>query len=79
MPHGCSKHTVFGQVVEGYNVIKAIESVGSRSGATSVDVSLAVLHSLALLHPELVDGGPLKGRVGALPGDHRALWRGEGV
>lgn len=32
------KHTVFGQVVEGYNVIKAIESVGSRSGATSVDV-----------------------------------------
>ena len=32
------KHTVFGQVVEGYNVIKAIESCGSRSGDTSADV-----------------------------------------
>ena len=32
------KHTVFGQVVDGYNVIKAIESCGSRSGDTSADV-----------------------------------------
>ena len=32
------KHTVFGQVVEGYNVIKAIEACGSRSGDTSADV-----------------------------------------
>ena len=32
------KHTVFGQVVEGYNVIKSIEACGSRSGDTSADV-----------------------------------------
>ena len=32
------KHTVFGQVVDGYSVIKAIESCGSRSGDTSADV-----------------------------------------
>jgi peptidyl-prolyl isomerase F (cyclophilin D) len=32
------KHTVFGQVIEGFEVVKAIESVGARSGATSVDV-----------------------------------------
>ena len=32
------KHTVFGQVVDGYNVIKAIEACGSRSGDTSADV-----------------------------------------
>ena len=32
------KHTVFGQVVEGMSVVKAIESVGSRSGETAADV-----------------------------------------
>ena len=32
------KHTVFGQVVEGYNVVKAVEACGSRSGDTSGDV-----------------------------------------
>ena len=32
------KHTVFGQVVEGYNIIKAVEACGSRSGDTSADV-----------------------------------------
>ena len=26
------KHTVFGEVVEGMNLVKAIESVGTRSG-----------------------------------------------
>ena len=35
------KHTVFGQVVEGYSVVKAIESCGSRSGDTSYDVMIA--------------------------------------
>lgn len=35
------KHTVFGQVVQGYEVVKAIESVGSRSGATDFDVIVA--------------------------------------
>lgn len=32
------KHTVFGQVVDGYNIVRAIEACGSRSGDTSVDV-----------------------------------------
>lgn len=32
------KHTVFGQVVDGYNVVKAVEACGSRSGDTSADV-----------------------------------------
>ena len=32
------KHTVFGQVVDGYNVIKAVEACGSRGGDTSADV-----------------------------------------
>merc|ERR1712216_156147 len=32
------KHTVFGQVVEGYSVVKALESVGSQSGAPAYDV-----------------------------------------
>merc|ERR1712070_964264 len=29
------KHVVFGQVVDGYSVLKLIESVGSESGKTS--------------------------------------------
>ena len=32
------KHTVFGQVLDGYNVIKAVEACGSRGGETSGDV-----------------------------------------
>ncbi|CAH9125100.1 unnamed protein product [Cuscuta epithymum] len=32
------KHVVFGQVVEGYDVIKAVEKVGSSGGKTSKDV-----------------------------------------
>ena len=32
------RHVVFGQVVEGFSVVKAIEAVGSRSGETSEDV-----------------------------------------
>ncbi|KAG2497290.1 hypothetical protein HYH03_004873 [Edaphochlamys debaryana] len=35
------KHVVFGQVVEGYEVVKAIEACGSRSGDTSFDVMVA--------------------------------------
>jgi peptidyl-prolyl isomerase F (cyclophilin D) len=35
------KHVVFGQVVDGYNVVKAIEAAGSRSGDTSHDVMIA--------------------------------------
>merc|ERR1712014_32196 len=32
------KHVVFGEVVEGYNVIQACEAVGSNSGATRAEV-----------------------------------------
>jgi peptidylprolyl isomerase len=35
------KHVVFGQVVEGMEVVRAIERVGSRSGATSKPVVIA--------------------------------------
>ncbi|KAJ8772619.1 hypothetical protein K2173_027796 [Erythroxylum novogranatense] len=35
------KHVVFGRVVEGMDVVKAVEKVGSRSGATSKPVVIA--------------------------------------
>ena len=35
------KHVVFGQVVEGFEVVRAIEACGSRSGETSADVMIA--------------------------------------
>jgi len=35
------KHVVFGQVLEGMNVIQAVEAVGSRSGACSAPVVIA--------------------------------------
>ena len=34
------KHVVFGQVVEGYGVVKAVESVGSSSGSTAATVKV---------------------------------------
>eukprot|EP01064_Diplonema_japonicum_P016603 TRINITY_DN245_c0_g1_i5.p2 TRINITY_DN245_c0_g1~~TRINITY_DN245_c0_g1_i5.p2 ORF type:complete len:163 (+),score=53.02 TRINITY_DN245_c0_g1_i5:69-557(+) len=35
------KHVVFGSVVEGLDVVKTVESVGSQSGKTSKDVKIA--------------------------------------
>ncbi len=35
------KHVVFGQVIEGYDVVQKMEAVGSRSGATSQKVVVA--------------------------------------
>lgn len=34
------KHVVFGQVVEGFEVVKAMEACGSRSGETAYDVMI---------------------------------------
>lgn len=35
------KHVVFGKVVEGLNVVKAVEAVGSQSGKTAQKVAIA--------------------------------------
>ena len=40
-PHLDGKHVVFGQVVKGYDVIKKMEAVGSRSGQTSSKVTIS--------------------------------------
>ncbi|WP_390888679.1 peptidylprolyl isomerase [Frigoriglobus tundricola] len=40
-PHLDGKHVVFGQVVKGYDVVKKIEAVGSRSGKTSAKVTIS--------------------------------------
>jgi peptidyl-prolyl isomerase F (cyclophilin D) len=34
------KHVVFGQVIEGFEVVKAIEACGARSGETAFDVMI---------------------------------------
>ena len=36
-----NKHVVFGKVVEGMDVVKKMEAVGSQSGSTKVDVVIA--------------------------------------
>eukprot|EP01006_Ploeotia_vitrea_P019851 TRINITY_DN52099_c0_g1_i4.p2 TRINITY_DN52099_c0_g1~~TRINITY_DN52099_c0_g1_i4.p2 ORF type:complete len:112 (+),score=19.14 TRINITY_DN52099_c0_g1_i4:267-602(+) len=39
-PHLDGKHVVFGNVVDGADVVKAMEAAGSRSGATSQPVEI---------------------------------------
>jgi peptidylprolyl isomerase len=46
-PHLDGKHVVFGTCVEGYDTVKAIEKVGSQSGATSKPVIIADCGQLA--------------------------------
>merc|ERR1712085_93411 len=40
-PHLDGKHVVFGKCLSGYEVVKAIEKVGSRGGTTSKPVVIA--------------------------------------
>src|SRR5256885_16374708 len=40
-PHLDGMHVVFGQVITGYDVIKKVEAVGSRSGKTSAKVTIS--------------------------------------
>ncbi len=37
-PHLNGKHVVFGKVVEGMTVVKALEAIGTKSGSTSKKV-----------------------------------------
>ncbi|CAK5076430.1 unnamed protein product [Meloidogyne enterolobii] len=41
------KHVVFGKVVEGIDVVKAVEAIGSQSGKTSKDAVIADCGQLA--------------------------------
>mmetsp|Transcript_18540 Transcript_18540/g.33550 ORF Transcript_18540/g.33550 Transcript_18540/m.33550 type:complete len:166 (+) Transcript_18540:90-587(+) len=41
------KHTVFGSVIEGMDVIRSVESVGSQSGATKAPVMVAASGQLS--------------------------------
>lgn len=39
-PHA-GKHVVFGKVIEGFDIVKAVEAVGSQSGKPSKSVRIS--------------------------------------
>jgi len=39
-PHLNGKHVVFGEVIEGMELVKTIEGYGNRSGATSARITI---------------------------------------
>jgi cyclophilin family peptidyl-prolyl cis-trans isomerase len=51
------KHVVFGKVIAGMDVVKAVEAVGSQSGTTSKKVTVKTCGELVLFWPGLVNPG----------------------
>jgi len=49
------KHVVFGKVVKGMDVVKAIEAVGSQGGETSKKVAIADCGELSAADPTFLD------------------------
>ncbi|RWW70954.1 hypothetical protein BHE74_00021340 [Ensete ventricosum] len=52
------KHVVFGRVVEGLDVVKAIEAVGSQSGSTKKPVVGGISFSVGKRGVDVVNDGP---------------------
>ena len=50
------KHTVFGKVTNGLDVVRKMESLGSQSGNTSMDVKIASCGALQP-HDQFIDSG----------------------
>ena len=51
------KHVVFGKVLEGMDVVRAVEAVGSDSGATSQEVTITASGELKEEQPAVAAAG----------------------